>query len=104
MKETFVKPEHRLVQVFLSTTRTPGPSIYEVSADEDARLYCTCHDYSVRSKCKHTTFVQTRIDNNNGNYPLEISKKATSEDAELARTSNAEYRNFIIKYGKIEVF
>jgi len=95
----------RLVQVFLSQSQTPGPSIYEVSTDVTGdKLTCTCPGYKGRSTCKHVKFVQARIDSNNGNYPLEISNRATKDDAEKAKLSNEEFREFIIKFGKIEVF
>lgn len=94
----------RLVQVFLSEAKTPGPNIYEVSTDEVGALYCTCPGYKGRITCKHTKFVQARIDSNNGSYPLEISNRATEEEAQVAKTSNEKFREFIIKYGKIEVF
>lgn len=96
--------EPRLVQVFLSQTQSPGPSIYEVSTDENGSLYCTCPGYKGRKACKHTKYVQARIDNNGGSYPLEISNRATEEEAQKAKMSNTAFREFIIKYGKIEVF
>lgn len=94
----------RLVQVFLSESNTPGPGVFEVSADDDGRLYCTCPSFSNRKQCKHTKLVDTRIESNNGSYPLEILSKATEDDAAKAKLSNEEYRRFIIRYGKIEVF
>lgn len=95
---------NRLVQVFLSQSQTPGPGIFEVSADDPGTLYCTCPGYRGRKTCKHTKFVQARIDSNNGNYPLEISSRATREDALKAKESNDEFREFVIKFGKIEVY
>lgn len=95
--------DHRLVQLFLSQAPAPGIGIFEVSADEPGRLYCTCPGYVGRKACKHTKFVQARIDSNNGNYPLSISDRATREDALKAKGSNEEFREFIIKFGKIEV-
>lgn len=94
----------RLVQVFLSQSQTPGPSIFEVSTNDDGELFCTCPGFKGRSTCKHTKFVQARIDSNSGSYPLEISSRATEEEANVAKTSNDKFREFIIKYGKIEVF
>jgi hypothetical protein len=94
----------RLVQVFLSQSQTPGPSIYEVSATEPGDLSCTCPGFRGRGSCKHVKFVQTRLDSNNGNYPLEISSRATKEDADRAKRSNKDFRDFIIRFGKIEVF
>jgi hypothetical protein len=94
----------RLVQVFLSQTQTPGPGIYEVSSDLDGGLYCTCPGYRARSLCKHTKFVDARIKSNDGNYPIEISSKATKAEAKKAQRSNEDFREFIIRYGKIEVY
>jgi hypothetical protein len=100
-----VNEELRLVQVFLSQTQTPGPGIYEVSVQEGTeRLFCTCPGFNGRGSCKHTKFVKARIENNNGNYPLEISNRASKDDADQARISNSKFREFIIKFGKIEVF
>lgn len=96
----------RLVQVFLSQNKTPGPGVYEVSVDmaDENTLYCNCPGYLSRKTCKHVKFVRNRIDNNNGNYPLEISSKATQEDADKARDSNQAFREFVIKFGRIEVY
>jgi uncharacterized Zn finger protein len=99
-----MRNDARLLQVFLSKTQVPGPGIYEVSVDDDGDLFCTCPKFEERSSCKHTKFVLTRIESNNGNYPLEILNKATAEEASLARDSKEAYRSFIIRYGKIEVF
>lgn len=104
MKETSMSDNLRLVQVFLSQSQTPGPGIFEVSTDDNGVLFCTCPGYKGRKTCKHTKLVQNRIDHNHGSYPLEILSKATPEEAEKAKKSNAEYRSFIIRYGKIEVF
>ena len=99
-----MRNEARLIQVFLSKTSTSGLGIYEVSVDEDGDLFCTCSKFDERSACKHTKFVLTRIESNNGHYPLEILSKATEEEASVARKSKEAYRRFIIKYGKIEVY
>ena len=103
MKGSYVD-ELRLLQVFLGQAKSPGPGIYEVLADDDSNLSCTCPGYRGRRSCKHTKFVQSRIDSNSGTYPLEISSKATKEDADKAKESNKNFREFVIRYGKIEVF
>lgn len=96
--------ETRLIQVFLSPTATPGPNIYEVTNSTSGTLYCNCPGFLGRSTCKHTKFVKARIDSNGGHYPLEISKRATEEDAEIAKESAEAFREFVIKFAKIEVF
>jgi hypothetical protein len=104
MKGAPVSNDMRLVQVFLSQTQTPGPGIYEVSVDDRENLECTCPGFRGRATCKHVKFVRARIDSNNGNYPLEISSRATRQDADKAKNSNENFREFVIKYGKIEVY
>lgn len=96
--------EVRLIQVFLSPTATPGPNVFEVSSNTNGVLFCNCPGFKGRNTCKHTKFVKARIDSNNGHYPLEISKKATEEDAEKAKKSPEDFRQFVIRFGKIEVF
>jgi hypothetical protein len=94
----------RLIQVFLSPAATPGPCIFEVSSVTGGALTCTCPGFNGRKTCKHTRFVKARIDSNGGHYPLEISKRATDEDAEKAKESPEEFRKFVINFAKIEVF
>lgn len=95
--------DRRLIQVFLTQQQTPGPGIFEVSSDKSDNLYCTCAGFKGRHFCKHVKFVKARIETNGGTYPLEISTRATPEDAVKAQESNPAFREFVIKYGKIEV-
>lgn len=94
----------KLVQVFLSQSQVPGPNIFEVTSSEDGSLSCTCPGYLGRKTCKHVRFVSARIKTNGGTYPLEISNKATEEEADAAKQSPEAFREFIIKFGKIEVY
>ena len=94
----------KLIQVFLSPTATPGPAIYEVSSDLTGSLYCNCPGFKGRTTCKHTRFVSARVKSNNGTYPLEISSEATEEDTQKAKESSEEFRKFVIRFGKVEVF
>lgn len=103
MKEAFVSEDRRLIQVFLTQQQNPGPGIFEVSSDKQDNLYCTCAGFKGRHFCKHVKFVKARIETNGGTYPLEISTKASKEAAERATESNPAFRDFVIRYGKIEV-
>lgn len=94
----------KLLQIFLSPATNPGPGIFEVSTDYTGELRCTCPSFKPRKSCKHTRFVRAKMDVNNGTYPLEISSRATSEQAKEAQRSTEAFRNFMINYGKIEVF
>jgi len=105
MKETPMLADLKLVQVFLPNTSTGASGVYEVSYSESTDKYhCTCPGFSSRNTCKHVRFVKARVEANNGNgYPLEISSRATVEDAEKAKRSVKDFREFIIKFGKVEV-
>jgi hypothetical protein len=94
----------RVVQLFLSPSNSAGPGIFEVSNTPSGDLVCDCPGFTGRKTCKHTKFVRIRQENNNGVYPLEISTRATKEEAAEAAKSNKTFRDFVVKYGKIEVF
>lgn len=97
------KSDLRVVQVFLSANNTPSLGIFEVCSTPNDDLVCSCPGFTSRKTCKHTKFVRARQEGNNGVYPLEISTRATKEEAEEAAKSNETFRDFVVKYGKIEV-
>lgn len=97
--------EFKLVQLFLSqSSSNPGPGIFEVSSDDEQNLRCTCPGWTVRGVCKHTKYVTNKIKENDGVYPLEISSEASAAEAELAKNDPKMFREFLVKYGRIEVF
>ena len=101
MKDTPVADNFKIVQIFLP--QNSSPMVYEVSSNEKD-FKCTCPIFESKNTCKHISFVLARIDANGGrNYPLEISNKATIEDAQKAQESVKNFREFIIKFGKVEV-
>lgn len=92
-----------LVQVFLSDNGTLFPNIFEVSiGKDDLHLECTCPGYAVKSNCKHSKIVQTRMDANNGVYPYVFSRQFTAEEVVDAAEDPAKFRELVISYGKIE--
>lgn len=101
--EAFVDDDVRLVQLFLTDNQIPGPSVYEVGVNYSGKAICTCPSFKGRNSCKHSKFVQTRLDVNGGLYHMELTSKPTVEDAEKAKRSERDNRDFIIKFGKIEV-
>lgn len=94
----------KLLQVFLSPSESPSPNISEVYMTRDSELSCTCPGFKGRATCKHIRLVQQRIDDNGGAYPMEISTRATQEDADVASESDEAFREFVVKYGKVEVY
>ena len=86
-------------QVFLSDTGVHEVEISLVSG----RLRCNCPGYSSRSSCKHARFVDNRMNQNNGVYPVEVSKEAPSEAGANAHTDPEAFRKFLYRYGRVEV-
>lgn len=100
MKETTVsKEEWRTVQFFLSAR-----GVFEVEIDlESDGVRCTCPGFQSRNVCKHSRIVVKKADENRGVYPLQISAKASANETKHATDSNESFREFVVKYGKIEV-
>lgn len=86
-------------QLFLSDT-----GVHEVEVNvSSSKLRCNCNGYGSRSSCKHVRFVRSRMDDNGGIYPTEISNKASKLDAAVASKDPNAFRQLLINYGKIEV-
>jgi hypothetical protein len=92
---------YRLIQVFLSTS--PTAAIFEVNAQEDKTLVCSCPGFASRSKCKHVSLVASRIDMNSGIYPFNWLIEVSEQDIKFAMNSEVSFRDFIIQSTKVEV-
>ena len=93
------KDEWQIAQIFLSET-----GVQEVYVHGDSRkVRCTCEGYGSRSACKHTRFVVDRMKLNNGVYPVQVSNKASESEGTFASLDPKLFRDFLVKYGKIEV-
>jgi hypothetical protein len=89
----------RTVQLFLSSN-----GVFEVEVNTDTHnVRCTCPNFDKRKTCAHEKFVDDSAKNNNGIYPVKISPKATEEEMMDAEESPEAFRQFIVKYGKVEV-
>ena len=102
MKELTLETSNwRTVQVFLSPTLT---GIFEVEADVDnGRVRCNCPTYRSRVACKHTRFVKKRIDENDGHYSVVVPSFIADEDIEKASETPEGFREFVVRWGKVEV-
>jgi hypothetical protein len=95
----------RLLQVFITHKSTnPGPGIFEVSTNASKKLSCTCPGFIAKAECKHADLVGKKIESAGGVYPFDFSEKVTTNDIRLAMESEELFRDFIIKYAKIEVY
>lgn len=100
MKEVEMDIEWRTVQIFIDEN-----GVYEVELDyENSRkIRCNCPTFRSSAKCKHQKWVRNLVDENGGHYSIQIPVDV-DEDEALSKLSTAEgFREFIIKYGKVEV-
>jgi hypothetical protein len=96
---TMAKSEWRTVQFFLSPR-----GVFEVSIDiEGDDVRCTCPGFESRNICKHSRAVISRATKNDGVYPLKVSSRAPAHETASATSSAETFREFVIKYGYIEV-
>jgi hypothetical protein len=95
----------RLLQVFLSpTSDNPGPGIFEVNTDAFKHLTCNCPGFIAKNTCKHTSLIERRIEENNGLYPFDFAEKVTNTEIIEAMSSEQNFREFVIKYAKVEIY
>jgi hypothetical protein len=100
MKDSIMaKSGWRTAQIFLSAR-----GIFEVDVSmESDDIRCTCPGFVSRSRCKHSIHVLKVAEKNGGTYPIKVSSRATSSESEHAHDSYESFREFVIKFGKIEV-
>lgn len=67
------------------------------------QVKCSCASFNKFSKCKHANFVLNKISENDGHYGVQIPENIDDDVAFEALSSEEGFRDFVIKYGKIEV-
>jgi len=92
-----------LLQQFLTYSAVSGPTIIEVGINDHNRVVCTCNRFISGSGCKHARLVRFRMEANNGVYDNGINSRATAEDKHKASLSCKNRREFVAKFGTIEV-
>lgn len=97
MKESTM--DWMITQIFLSDT-----GVHEVHIHHSShKLRCNCAGFETRNSCKHTRFVKTRMDENGGIYPVEISNRVDHDQSLMASEDPIAFRNLLVNYGKIEI-
>ena len=90
----------RTVQLFLDES---GVSEVEIDAEDATNVKCSCKSFYKSSRCIHTKYVRNEIENNDGNYAIKVPVDIDDDEALEAMSSSETFREFIIKYGKVEV-
>jgi len=101
MRELPMTTDWRVVQLFLSAQAV---GVFEVEIDTfNKNLRCSCPVWGKRNDCKHSRFVADRLRKNNGHYTIVIPEEVDEAEAVEAHDDPAKFREFVIKYSKIEV-
>jgi hypothetical protein len=99
-KDNIVDFEWRTVQFFIGDE---GVSEVELDTDDSRLVRCSCQGFTLTKKCKHQAFVLAKVEASNGNYGVQIPSDIPDELAFDTMDDADGWRNFVIKYGKIEV-
>lgn len=100
MKEVEMDIEWRTVQFFLEET---GIAEVEIDYENSRKVRCSCNSFQLDAKCKHQKWVKRRMVENGGNFALLIPEDIDEDEAEEALGTAEGFREFVIKYGEIEV-
>lgn len=92
--------EWRTLQLFLGDE---GISEVSVDASDIRKVRCNCKMFLKIARCKHANFVRTKLDTNKGAYDFKVPEDVDEDELSFASQDVEGFRNFIIKYGKIEV-
>ena len=99
--------DYRTIQVFLNKKLNSkgAPEVYEVSihADGPTDIRCSCSTFEKIGYCTHSIKVTKKIEKNDGSFGLLVPENVPDEIAFKAFTSSESSREFILKYGKIEI-
>jgi hypothetical protein len=66
-------------------------------------MKCSCGAFAISRKCKHLRYVRREIVRNGGKYSIKISADIDDEDIVDAMKTAASFREFVLRYAKIEV-
>ena len=101
MKGGSVQTSWRTIQLFISAQ---AAGIFEVEVDTDTKkLRCNCPKWKKTFNCKHVRFVDDRMHYNDGHYSILIPEEIPEELALNASDTAEKFREFVVKYAKIEV-
>lgn len=90
----------RTIQQFISEQAV---GIFEVEVNTETKeTRCTCPIWKKKESCKHTQFVNFRI-RNTGHYSILVPNDVPEEMAFEANENPEKFRDFVVKYAKIEV-
>ena len=91
----------RTVQLFISSQ---AAGVFEVEVDTGTkRVRCNCPVWKKTLKCKHVNFVNKKMELNNGHYSILVPSEVPEELASQANIDPKTFRDFVVRYAKVEV-
>jgi hypothetical protein len=102
MKDVTMDIDWRTVQLFLDNT-TMGVFEVQIDSENNRKVRCTCPAFNNSARCKHVKFVKNSMEQNDGHYSIKIPVEISDEEAFVAMSDSESFREFIIKYGTVEV-
>jgi hypothetical protein len=100
VKEAKMDITWRTVQLFLEDY---GVAEVEVDQDNANKVRCTCPTFQKTAKCKHAKHIKQQMSQNDGHYSIYIPVNVDEHEAFQAMKSPELFREFVIKYGKVQV-
>jgi hypothetical protein len=101
MKGMSMNTEWRTVQLFISAQ---AAGVFEVEVDTDTKqTRCNCPVWKKSLACKHTTFVDNRMRMNRGHYSILVPDEVSEDVAMEANDDPKKFRDFVVRYAKVEV-
>lgn len=101
MRGTSVAATWRTAQVFLSAQ---GGGVFEVEIDiEGTGIRCNCPTWKNNFGCKHARFVQRRLVEHAGKYPVMVPNTTPQEAYAPIDGNPVDFRIFVVNHARIEV-
>ena len=101
MKGMSMESPWRTVQLFISSQ---AAGVFEVEVDTGTkRIRCNCPVWKKTLKCKHVNFVNNRMKMNQGHYSILVPDEVPEELASQANADPKRFRDFVVRYAKVEV-
>ena len=101
MKGTWMESPWRTVQLFISSQ---AAGVFEVDVNTETKdLRCNCPKWKKTFNCKHVRFVAAKMELSNGHYSILVPNEIPEELAMEANLDAKTFREFVVKYAKIEV-
>lgn len=92
--------EWRVVQLFLDDK---GIHEFELDINDNRNVRCSCERFRRRTNCKHVAWMDDAIDRAGGHYTIQVPEVDEQLDLDEVMNDYDDFRDFIIKYAKVEV-